>query len=130
MASHWAYMNSNYNDNLISKHLLKIKDSNCSYFTPKFKDFTYTTSVNKNATPSVVSLTNPSSIQEKFKNISESFTNSFRRKAFLHLYTGLGMDEMEFTEAESKVCDLISNYQVCQDESDDVEDADNNVEQY
>ena len=27
----------------------------------------------------------------------------FRRKAFLHWYTGEGMDEMEFTEAESNM---------------------------
>ena len=30
----------------------------------------------------------------------------FRRKAFLHWYTGEGMDEMEFTEAESNMNDL------------------------
>jgi len=35
----------------------------------------------------------------------------FRRKAFLHWYTGEGMDEMEFTEAESNLNDLISEYQ-------------------
>ena len=35
----------------------------------------------------------------------------FRRKAFLHHYTGTGMDEMEFTEVESNVNDLISEYQ-------------------
>ena len=35
----------------------------------------------------------------------------FRRKAFLHWYTGEGMDEMEFTEAESNMNDLISEYQ-------------------
>merc|ERR1719454_1496699 len=29
----------------------------------------------------------------------------FRRKAFLHWYTGEGMDEMEFTEAESNMND-------------------------
>merc|ERR1711962_1411086 len=40
-------------------------------------------------------------IQEIFKRISEQFTAMFRRKAFLHWYTGEGMDEMEFTEAES-----------------------------
>ena len=32
----------------------------------------------------------------------------FRRKAFLHWYTGEGMDEMEFTEAESNMNDLVS----------------------
>ena len=37
-------------------------------------------------------------IQELFKRVSEQFTAMFRRKAFLHWYTGEGMDEMEFTE--------------------------------
>ena len=32
-------------------------------------------------------------------------------QAFLHWYTGEGMDEMEFTEAESNMNDLISEYQ-------------------
>ncbi|CAO4383208.1 unnamed protein product [Caenorhabditis nigoni] len=35
----------------------------------------------------------------------------FRQKAFLHWYTGEGMDEMEFTEAESNMNDLVSEYQ-------------------
>ena len=45
--------------------------------------------------------------QELFKRISEQFTAMFRRKAFLHWYTGEGMDEMEFTEAESNMNDLV-----------------------
>merc|ERR1711924_189719 len=36
-------------------------------------------------------------------------------KAFLHWYTGEGMDEMEFTEAESNMNDLVSEYQQYQD---------------
>merc|ERR1712200_375900 len=40
---------------------------------------------------------------------------TFRRKAFLHWYTGEGMDEMEFTEAESNMNDLISEYQQYQE---------------
>ncbi len=35
----------------------------------------------------------------------------FRRRAFLHWFTGEGMDEMEFTEAESNMNDLVSEYQ-------------------
>jgi tubulin beta len=34
---------------------------------------------------------------------------------FLHWYTGEGMDEMEFTEAESNMNDLVSEYQQYQD---------------
>ena len=40
------------------------------------------------------SLGNSTAIQELFKRISEQFTAMFRRKAFLHWYTGEGMDEM------------------------------------
>ena len=50
---------------------------------------------------------NSTAIQELFKRISEQFTAMFRRKAFLHWYTGEGMDEMEFTEAESNMNDLV-----------------------
>jgi tubulin beta len=58
---------------------------------------------------------NTTSIQELFKRISEQFTAMFRRKAFLHWYTGEGMDEMEFTEAESNMNDLVSEYQQYQE---------------
>ena len=58
---------------------------------------------------------NSTAIQELFKRIGEQFTAMFRRKAFLHWYTGEGMDEMEFTEAESNMNDLISEYQQYQE---------------
>ena len=54
---------------------------------------------------------NSTAIQEMFKRVAEQFTAMFRRKAFLHWYTGEGMDEMEFTEAESNMNDLVSEYQ-------------------
>jgi tubulin beta len=60
-------------------------------------------------------LGNSTAIQELFKRVSEQFTAMFRRKAFLHWYTGEGMDEMEFTEAESNMNDLVSEYQQYQD---------------
>nr|CAB3472898.1 unnamed protein product [Digitaria exilis] len=60
---------------------------------------------------------NSTSIQEMFRR----FTAMFRRKAFLHWYTGEGMDEMEFTEAESNMNDLVSEYQQYQDATADEE---------
>ena len=60
---------------------------------------------------------NSTAIQELFKRVSEQFTAMFRRKAFLHWYTGEGMDEMEFTEAESNMNDLVSEYQQYQEAS-------------
>jgi len=71
---------------------------------------------------------NSTAIQEIFKRISEQFAAMFRRKAFLHWYTGEGMDEMEFTEAESNMNDLISEYQQYQEATAD-EDFEEDVEQ-
>ena len=62
---------------------------------------------------------NTTAIQELFKRIGEQFTAMFRRKAFLHWYTGEGMDEMEFTEAESNMNDLVSEYQQYQEATSD-----------
>lgn len=58
---------------------------------------------------------NSTSIQELFKRIGDQFAAMFRRKAFIHWYTGEGMDEMEFTEAESNMNDLVSEYQQYQE---------------
>jgi tubulin beta len=58
---------------------------------------------------------NSTAIQEVWKRVSEQFTAMFRRKAFLHWYTGEGMDEMEFTEAGCNMNDLVSEYQQYQD---------------
>merc|ERR1712054_564496 len=58
---------------------------------------------------------NSTAIQEMFKRVSEQFTGMFRRKAFLHWYTGEVMDEMEFTEAEPNMNDLVSESQQYQD---------------
>jgi len=58
---------------------------------------------------------NSTSIQTLFQRINTQFSSMFRRRAFLHWYTGEGMDEMEFTEAESNMNDLVSEYQQYQD---------------
>ncbi|KAK2986684.1 LOW QUALITY PROTEIN: hypothetical protein RJ640_020846 [Escallonia rubra] len=73
---------------------------------------------------------NSTSIQEMFRRVSEQFTAMFRRKAFLHWYTGEGMDEMEFTEAESNMNDLVAEYQQYQDATaEDEEEYDEGVEE-
>ena len=58
---------------------------------------------------------NSTAIQELLKRTSDQFRALFKRKAFLHTYTKEGMDEMEFTEAEANINDLISEYQQCQE---------------
>ncbi|XP_049848104.1 tubulin beta chain-like [Schistocerca gregaria] len=71
---------------------------------------------------------NNTSIQTLFKRISGQFTAMFRRKAFLHWYIGEGMEELEFTEAESNMNDLISEYHqyetATRDDDQEIEHAD------
>lgn len=54
---------------------------------------------------------NTTAIQTIFLRIGNQFHAMFKRKAFLHWYKGEGMDELEFTEAESNMADLVSEYQ-------------------
>jgi len=77
---------------------------------------------------SSVFIGNSTAIQEAWKRVADQFTVMFRRKAFLHWYTGEGMDEMEFTEAESNLNDLVSEYQQYQDATADEEDISGDFE--
>jgi tubulin beta len=77
---------------------------------------------------SAVFIGNSTAIQELWKRVADQFTVMFRRKAFLHWYTGEGMDEMEFTEAESNLNDLVSEYQQYQDATCDEADLSGDYE--
>ncbi len=58
---------------------------------------------------------NSTAIQEVFKVILEKFNVMFRRKAYIFGLCREGMDEMEFVEAESRLQDVVSEYQTLQD---------------
>ena len=64
---------------------------------------------------SATSIGKSTAIQKLFKRINKQFTAMLRRRAFLHWYTGERMDAREFTEAESNMNDLVSEYQHCQE---------------
>ncbi|CAF1514772.1 unnamed protein product, partial [Adineta steineri] len=71
---------------------------------------------------------NTTAMIDLWKRVAEQFTAMFRRKAFLHWYTGEGMDEIEFTEAESNMNDLVSEYQQYQEAVIDAEGDEENDE--
>jgi len=56
-------------------------------------------------------IANSTSIQALFQRVGAQFAAMFKRKAFVHWYTAEGMEEMEFTEAESNMHDIINEYQ-------------------
>ncbi|KAF8495326.1 beta-tubulin 2 [Gautieria morchelliformis] len=77
---------------------------------------------------SATGLANTTAIQELFKRTMTQFTAMYKRRAFLHWYQGEGMDEMEFTEAESNALDLIAEYQQYQEST--AEDEEEYEEEY
>ncbi|CAF3782191.1 unnamed protein product [Rotaria sp. Silwood1] len=102
----------------VDEQMLNVQNKNSSYFVEWIPNNIKTAVCDippRGLKMSATFIGNTTAIQELFKRISEQFTAMFRRKAFLHWYTGEGMDEMEFTEAESNMNDLVSEYQQYQD---------------
>ncbi|CAL4061049.1 unnamed protein product, partial [Meganyctiphanes norvegica] len=102
----------------VDEQMLSVQNKNSSYFVewiPNNVKVAVCDIAPKGLSMSSTFIGNSTAIQEIFKRISEQFTAMFRRKAFLHWYTGEGMDEMEFTEAESNMNDLVSEYQQYQE---------------
>jgi tubulin beta len=108
----------------VDEQMLNVKAKNNSYFVEWIPNNIKSAVCDippKGLKMAVTFVGNSTAIQEMFKRVSEQFTLMFRRKAFLHWYTGEGMDEMEFTEAESNLSDLVTEYQNYQDASADDE---------
>lgn len=102
----------------IDEQMLAIQNKNSSYFVEWIPNNVNTTLCDippKGFKMSATFIGNSTAIQELFKRISTQFSAMFKRKAYLHWYIGEGMDEMEFTEAESNMNDLVAEYQQYQE---------------
>jgi len=98
----------------VDEQMLLVNQKNSAYFVEWIPNNIKTSICDiapKNLKMAATFVGNSTAIQELFKRVSDQFTAMFRRKAFLHWYTGEGMEEMEFTEAESNMNDLVSEYQ-------------------
>ncbi|KAI1037235.1 hypothetical protein LB503_008904 [Fusarium chuoi] len=112
----------------IEDQMLKVQTKNSEYFVDWIPNNVQTSvcSVPPRGLPMAATFVgNSTAIQEIFKRVDDQFSAMFRRKAFLHWYTSEGMDEMEFTEAQSNLHDLVSEYQQYQDA-----EIDDEVEEY
>jgi len=65
----------------------------------------------KNAPLSATFIANSTAIQTLFQRIGGQFAAMYKRKAFVHWYTAEGMEEVEFTEAEANMRDIVNEYQ-------------------
>ena len=110
----------------VDKEILNFISNNKSYFVewnPNNIKSVLFKIPHKGIHTAVTSIGNSTAIQEMFKRIHDQFTVLFKKKSFFKWYTGEGMDEMEFTEAESKLIDLITEYKSYQGTSDDDEEG-------
>jgi len=102
----------------VDEQMLTIQNKNSSFFVEWIPNNIKSSVCDippKSCRMSATFIGNNTCIQEIFKRIGSQFSAMFKRKAFLHWYTGEGMDEMEFTEAESNMNDLVSEYQQYQE---------------
>jgi len=111
----------------VEDEMLKVQNKNSAYFVEWIPNNIKSSVCNiapkiPQADLSATFIGNTTAMQDVFRRISDQFSVMFRRKAFLHWYTGEGMDEMEFTEAESNENDLIAEYQQYQDATIEEED--------
>ncbi|RNC43747.1 epsilon tubulin [Trypanosoma cruzi] len=117
----------------VEEQMLNVQNKNSSYFIEWIPNNIKSSICDippKGLKMAVTFVGNNTCIQEMFRRVGEQFTAMFRRKAFLHWYTGEGMDEMEFTEAESNMNDLVSEYQQYQDATIEEEGEFDEEEQY
>ena len=83
---------------LVLPQMLNVVSKNSSYFVewiPNNVKASICDVPPKGLKTSTTFVGNSTAIQEVWKRVAEQFTAMFRRKAFLHWYTGEGMDEME-----------------------------------
>jgi len=102
----------------VDEQMLNVQNKNSSYFVEWIPNNVKTAVCDippRGLKMAATFIGNSTAVQELFKRVGEQFTAMFRRKAFLHWYTGEGMDEMEFTEAESNMNDLVNEYQQYQE---------------
>ncbi|XP_042556516.1 tubulin beta chain-like isoform X2 [Dipodomys spectabilis] len=81
----------------VDEQMLNMQNKNSSYFADWIPNNVKTAVCDippRGLTMSATFIGNNTAIQEPFKRTSEQFSAMFRRKAFLHWYTGEGMDEM------------------------------------
>jgi len=98
----------------VDNEMLQLQNKNSAYFVEWIPNNIKTAVCDiapKGMKVSGTFIGNTTAVQELFKRVNHQFTSMFRRRAFLHWYTTEGMDEMEFSEAESNMNDLISEYQ-------------------
>jgi len=100
--------------NDVDEQMLKVHDKQQSYFIPWIPNNIKSSVCDIppiGLSLSATFVANSTSIKDLFKRVAAQFSAMYRRRAFIHWYLEEGMAEEEFSEAESNVHDLISEFQ-------------------
>ncbi|XP_047134916.1 tubulin beta chain [Hydra vulgaris] len=125
----------------IDEQLKLIQNKNSAYFVEWIPNNAKVSSCNvapKGHKLTATFLANNTSLQDVMRRIRDQYLKMFKRKAFLHWYTTEGIEEMQFTEAESNINDIISEYEqlthmtandlcCCSDLEDSLEELDSGI---
>eukprot|EP01129_Flabellula_baltica_P004538 TRINITY_DN1585_c0_g1_i1.p1 TRINITY_DN1585_c0_g1~~TRINITY_DN1585_c0_g1_i1.p1 ORF type:complete len:481 (-),score=139.57 TRINITY_DN1585_c0_g1_i1:311-1753(-) len=98
----------------VDDQMLKMKDKHSPFFVEWIPNNIKSSVCNVPALGLDMSATfiaNSTSIKSMFQRVSSQFSLMFKKKAFVHWFTDEGMEEIEFTEAELNIHDLIAEYQ-------------------
>ena len=98
-----------YSSEIEKIRLKSFKKTHCEWFHQGLLGHAYDVERNCNKKEATI-ITTGNFIGVYAKKLTDAFTACYRRKSFLHWYTGNGMDEMEFVEAENNLNDLHSKY--------------------
>jgi len=97
----------------VDEQMLNMQMKNTSYFVewiPNNIKSSMCNIPNAGYNGNAVFMGNTTAMKMLNTRILEQFSKLYAVKAYLHWYTGEGMDEMEFQEAESNVTDLVAEY--------------------
>eukprot|EP01025_Chloroclados_australasicus_P040831 TRINITY_DN4291_c0_g2_i1.p1 TRINITY_DN4291_c0_g2~~TRINITY_DN4291_c0_g2_i1.p1 ORF type:complete len:797 (-),score=79.39 TRINITY_DN4291_c0_g2_i1:752-3142(-) len=119
----------------VEEEMLKIQNKYSSYFVEWIPNNIKSSvcEVTPRVPPTDMSatfLSNNTAIKSIFQRIATQFNVMYRRKAFLHWYTGEGMDEAEFEEAIEQLQNLIADYQSYEVNAIDNEIITDEIEKY
>jgi len=117
----------------VDEQMLNVQNKNSPYFVEWIPNNIKTAVCDippRGMKMAVTFIANSTAVTELWTRVGTTYSSMFRRKAFLHWYLGEGMTEDDFRESESRLHDLVAEYQMYQEaqpDGDPEEDEDSDA---
>ena len=111
----------------VDEQMLNVQRRNSAYFVPWIPNNVLTAMCDiapRGLRMSATFIGNNTAIADgPLRRVRTQFADMYRRRAFVHWFTGEGVEEAEFAQAEASVSDLHDEYQQCHDAPATVDDG-------